>query len=74
VLEAISLIEEVSGRSIVSSYEEENRQGDHVWWISDVRKFREHYPDWQPRQTLRSTIEAIYAAMNERSAQLSSRD
>ena len=74
VLEAISLIEEISGRSIVSSYEEENRQGDHVWWISDVRKFREHYPDWQPRQTLRSTIEAISIAMNERSSQLSSRD
>jgi CDP-paratose 2-epimerase len=74
VLEAISLIEEISGRSIASSYEKENRQGDHVWWISDVRKFREHYPDWQPRQTLRSTIEAICSAMNERSSQLSSRD
>lgn len=72
VLEAISLIEDVSGRAITTSYEEKNRQGDHVWWISDVRKFRTQYPDWQPRQTLRSMVEEIYAAMSERSSQLSS--
>lgn len=67
VLEAISMIEEISGRPIATLYEEEPRRGDHVWWISDVRKFRAHYPGWQPQQTLRSTLEAIHAAMSERS-------
>ncbi len=30
-------------------YEDDNRIGDHIWWISDTRKFKTHYPRW--RQT-----------------------
>ena len=25
---------------------DQNRIGDHVWYISDTRKFRSHYPGW----------------------------
>src|SRR5437773_8918385 len=38
MLEAIDLCEEISGRKLTWSYEETNRAGDHIWWISDVRK------------------------------------
>jgi len=67
VLEAISLIEEVSGRTIESTYDDTHRRGDHIWWISDVRRFRADYPEWSPVQTLRGTVEAIHHAMLERS-------
>jgi nucleoside-diphosphate-sugar epimerase len=49
MLEAIELCEEISGRKLTWSYEETNRIGDHVWWISDVRKFQKHYPAWKFR-------------------------
>src|SRR5207244_11285958 len=39
MLEAIALCEEISGRKSTWSYEETNRIGDHIWWISDVSKF-----------------------------------
>src|SRR5450432_3095326 len=39
MLEAINLCEEISGRRLTWKYEEANRIGDHIWWISDVRKF-----------------------------------
>ena len=29
------------------TYTDTNRTGDHIWWISDVRKCSRHYPDWQ---------------------------
>jgi CDP-paratose 2-epimerase len=29
------------------SYNETNRVGDHIWWVSDVQKFQSHYPDWK---------------------------
>ena len=67
VLEAISLIEDVSGRTIESTYDATHRRGDHIWWISDVRRFRADYPDWSPAQTLRGTVESIHSAMLERS-------
>ena len=45
--EAIQMCEEITGRKMIISYSDENRIGDHIWWISDVRKFQCHYPDWQ---------------------------
>jgi CDP-paratose 2-epimerase len=44
MFEAIALCEEISGRKLTWSYEETNRIGDHIWWISDVTKFQKHYP------------------------------
>jgi CDP-paratose 2-epimerase len=63
VLEAIALCEAISGRKLSWDYVEDNRIGDHIWWISDVRKFREHYPQWNFRYGLREILEEIHAAL-----------
>lgn len=62
MLEAIALCEEIAGRKLDYSYVEDNRIGDHIWWISDVRKFQSHYPDWSYRYDLRGILEEIHAA------------
>ena len=64
--EATGLCEELTGREMSISYEQENRIGDHIWWISDVRKFRSHYPDWQYRYDIRGILEEIVTALQER--------
>jgi len=63
MLEAISLCEEISGRKLTWHYEESNRIGDHIWWISDVRKFQSHYPEWKFRFGLREILEQIFRAV-----------
>lgn len=63
MLEAIKLCEEISGRQLSWTYEENNRIGDHIWWISDVRRFQEHYPDWKFRYGLREILEEIHEAV-----------
>jgi CDP-paratose 2-epimerase len=63
MLEAITLCEEISGRRLTWAYEENNRIGDHIWWISDVRRFQEHYPAWKFRYGLREILEEIHAAV-----------
>jgi CDP-paratose 2-epimerase len=62
MLEAIALCEEISGRKLNWSYVEDNRIGDHLWWISDVRKFQKHYPAWRYRYDLRGMLTEIYHA------------
>jgi CDP-paratose 2-epimerase len=62
MLEAINLCEEISGKRLTWKYEEANRIGDHIWWVSDVRKFQEHYPAWKFRYGLREIAEEIHAA------------
>jgi len=64
MLEAINLCEEISGRRLTWKYDETNRIGDHIWWISDVRKFQEHYPEWKFRYGLRETVEEIHRAVS----------
>jgi CDP-paratose 2-epimerase len=63
MLEAINLCEEISGRRLTWKYEEANRIGDHIWWISDVRKFQAHYPEWKFRYGLREIMEEIHKAV-----------
>ena len=45
--EAIKLCEKITGKPMSWSYKEENRVGDHIWWVSDVRRFQAHYPNWK---------------------------
>jgi CDP-paratose 2-epimerase len=62
MLEAITLCEEISGKKLDWTYKEENRSGDHIWWISDVSKFQSHYPEWKYKYDLRATLEEIHKA------------
>jgi CDP-paratose 2-epimerase len=47
MLEAISKIDEMTGKRLIWKYVDENRRGDHICYISDLAKFKSHYPDWQ---------------------------
>jgi CDP-paratose 2-epimerase len=62
MLEAIKLCEEISGNKLEWTYKEDNRIGDHIWYISDVGKFKNHYPTWEYKYDLRRTLEEIHAA------------
>ena len=46
MLEAISFIKNYLGKELVCSISEDNRKGDHIWYISDVSKFKKDYPAW----------------------------
>ena len=63
MLEAIAIGEELSGNKLDYTYLEDNRVGDHIWYISDVRKFQEHYPDWSYQYNQRDILEEIYKAL-----------
>ena len=58
--EAISLCEMITGKKMNYSYAEDNRIGDHIWYISDVSKFRSHYPDWNFRYDLSDILTQIF--------------
>ena len=62
MLEAIQLCEEISGRKLGWTYVEDNRIGDHIWYVSDVRRFQAHYPAWKYRYGLREILQEIHAA------------
>ncbi|HUO17271.1 MAG TPA: NAD-dependent epimerase/dehydratase family protein [Verrucomicrobiae bacterium] len=66
MLEAISLCEKITGKEFHWKYVEENRRGDHIWWISDLSHFQEHYPGWKPQYDVPRILQEIYEMNVER--------
>ncbi len=66
--EAIAMCEDLTGRPMQWSYNETNRVGDHMWWISDIRRFQSHFPDWSLRYSIRDIITEIHGGQSERLA------
>lgn len=66
MIEAIELCEEITGHKMNYSYQETNRIGDHIWYISDLSKFKSHYPDWHWQYDLKRTLVQMYDAMSKR--------
>jgi CDP-paratose 2-epimerase len=64
--EAIKLCEEITGRPMKWTYTEQNRIGDHIWWISDTAKFKSHYPNWKQRFDVPGILKDIYEKNAER--------
>lgn len=62
ILEAFKLIESISGNPMRSEYVEQNRQGDHICYISDLSKMKAHYPGWDITKDLNTTFNEIYEA------------
>ncbi len=68
VLECIALIEELSGYRVQYTYQEQNRIGDHICYISDLRKLHNHFPEWRITRSLRSIIEEMVEAEIQRAS------
>ncbi len=60
MLEAIQTCEEITSKKLTFDYVESNRNGDHIWWISDIRKFQSHYPEWQLKYSVEDILQEIY--------------
>jgi CDP-paratose 2-epimerase len=63
MLEAIDHCEKISGNKMNYSYAETNRIGDHIWYISDVSKFKAHYPNWNYKFDLENTLGEMHDNM-----------
>jgi CDP-paratose 2-epimerase len=68
ILEAFALVESVTGRPMRSTYRNEARAGDHICYISNLDKMREHYPGWDITKSLPTIVEEIHASWRQRLA------
>ncbi len=66
MLEAIALIADISGHEVQYSLSDGARSGDHIWWISDVRRFQRDFPAWSYTYDLRATLGEMIDVAKER--------
>ncbi len=66
MLEAIATCERLTGRAMDWTYDETNRAGDHIWYISDVRRFQSHFPDWRYRHDMDAIFKELFDGTSAR--------
>jgi CDP-paratose 2-epimerase len=66
MVEAITKIEQLSGKKINWKYVDQNRIGDHICYISDLSKFKSHYPNWNITVSLDEIFHQIIADQTQR--------
>lgn len=62
MMEAIALCEEITGNKMNYNYDDQNRVGDHIWYISDISKFKLHYPNWNQKYNVADILNQIFIA------------
>ena len=63
VLESIALAEEIVDKRLSTSYTDRARLGDHICYISDVRRFQSVYVGWRCRYSLRDIVSEMVDVM-----------
>jgi CDP-paratose 2-epimerase len=66
ILEAIARIEALTGKKIKWTYTETARRGDHICYITNLNKLKDHYPGWSVTRSLDSTLEEMHAEERNR--------
>lgn len=69
ILEAIARIEQMTGNKLDWRYVEEPRKGDHICYISNLAKFKSHYPKWKIARGLDAILEEIIASQRAQQSQ-----
>lgn len=68
ILEAADLVAELGGGRLKTEYVDTARRGDHICYISDLRKLKEHFPGWDITLSLREILTEIIAGWQRRRA------
>ena len=69
MLEAIDRVERMTGRKLDWRYVEEARKGDHICYISNLGKFKSHYPNWKITRGLGAILEEIIVSQRTQHGQ-----
>jgi CDP-paratose 2-epimerase len=65
MMEAIELCQTITGNKLRTSYQDENRSGDHIWYVSDLSRFKADYPQWDITYDVPRILQEMFE-VNER--------
>ena len=59
IIEALDLVQKISGIKIEKKFLKQNRIGDHIWYVSSMKKFKKHYPKWKQVYSTKKIINEL---------------
>jgi len=66
VLEAIQMAEEITGKKMNYVYVDQARKADFIWWVGDIRKWKNDYPEWDFTRSQKDILVEIYDQLSKR--------
>ena len=63
IIEALEMVENISQIKIKREFLKKNRVGDHIWYISNINKFKKHYPNWKQKYDSKKIISELIEKM-----------
>lgn len=66
MLEAIEACEKRAGKRMEAVYVDDNRIGDHIWYISNLDRFRRDYPEWSVTVLIEKIYDTVYEGIINR--------
>ena len=65
IIEALDLVEKFAKIKIKRNIIKKNRTGDHIWYISNLNKFKKDYPNWKQKYNTSEIIKELITAENK---------
>ena len=59
IVEALNLVQTITGKKIKKKIIKENRVGDHIWYVSNMSKFKRDYPNWRQSYSSKKIIQEL---------------
>ncbi len=59
IIEALNMVEKIAGIKVKKKILKQNRIGDHIWYVSNTRKFKKKYPNWKQKFSTRKIINEL---------------
>ena len=65
VLEAIASLQELTGKTLEREYVEQHRIGDHICYLTDLRRWRADYPQWELTRSLPTIYQELVTSASQ---------
>ena len=59
IIEALNFVEKITSIKIKRKIIKQNRIGDHIWYISSMKKFKKRYPNWKQKYSTYKIIKEL---------------
>ena len=59
ISEALNQVEKIKKIKIKRKILNQNRVGDHIWYVSNMKKFKKHYPQWKQEYSTKKIISEL---------------
>jgi CDP-paratose 2-epimerase len=59
IIEALNYVEKKTNLKIKKIFKGQNRIGDHIWYVSSMKKFKKHYPKWSQKYDTKKILDEL---------------